>query len=128
MKSVLLLGLTGLAANVQAHPQRRHPNESPMSKRGIDLEKFRLPDLADYTTSASAQADASVASISKRGDYLAAAEQLVKTAAPGAEYRLVDDHYVGSNGVAHVNYKQTLHGIDIDNADISVNVRGRRLL
>ncbi|UNI18046.1 hypothetical protein JDV02_004343 [Purpureocillium takamizusanense] len=122
MKSLLLLGLTGLAANVQAHPQRREPNDSPLSKRGIDLEKFRLPEISDYTTSSSAKSDSSVASINKRGDYLEAAKELVKTAAPGAEYRLVNDHYVSSDGVAHVNFKQTLHGIDIDNADFNVNV------
>ncbi len=122
MKSLLLLGLTGLAANVQAHPQRREPNESPLSKRGIDLEKFRLPEISDYTTSSSAKADESVVSINKRGDYIEAAKELVKTVAPGAEYRLVNDHYVSSDGVAHVNFKQTLHGIDVDNGDFNVNV------
>lgn len=122
MKSLLLLGLTGLAANVQAHPQRREPNESPLSKRGVDVAKFRLADMSSYSASAVTEADASVMSIVKRGDYVSAATDLVKTAAPSAEFRVVDDHYVSSDGVAHVNFKQTIHGIDVDNADFNVNV------
>ena len=52
-----------------------------------------------------------------------AATAVVKKVLPNAEFRLVDDHYVGSNGIAHVNFKQTVHGLDIDNADFNVNVR-----
>lgn len=122
MKSLALLGLAGLAANVQAHPEMRQPNDSPLSKRGIDLGKYRMPELSDYTISTEAQSDAAVSAINKRGDYVGAATELVKTVHPGAEFRVADDHYVGADGLAHVNFKQTLHGIDIDNADFNVNV------
>lgn len=35
----------------------------------------------------------------------------------------MDDHYVGTNGIAHFNFKQTVNGVDIDNADFNVNIR-----
>ncbi|EFY86134.1 extracellular elastinolytic metalloproteinase [Metarhizium acridum CQMa 102] len=38
-------------------------------------------------------------------------------------YRVVDDHYVGSDGVAHVYFKQTLHRIDSDNGHLNVNTK-----
>ena len=122
MKYSLMLGLTGLAANVQAHPHGREPNKSSLSKRAVDVAKFRLTDMSNYTASAVTKADASVMTIGKRGDYVGTAAELVKTVAPGAEFRVVNDHYVSSDGVAHVNFKQTMHGIDIDNADFNVNV------
>jgi extracellular elastinolytic metalloproteinase len=51
----------------------------------------------------------------------------VKKAAPGAEYRIVSDHYIGKNGITHVHFKQTAFGLDIDNADFNVNVSTTRL-
>ncbi|UNI19444.1 hypothetical protein JDV02_005627 [Purpureocillium takamizusanense] len=128
MKSFLLLSLIGLAISVQAHPRSQEPNESSPSKRGIDLEKFRLPQVSEYTSSSSVKTDSSVASINKRGDYLETAKELVKTIASGAEYRLVNDHYVSSDGIAFVHFKQTLYGIDIDNADFNVNVKDGKIL
>lgn len=119
-----LLGLTGLVVtHVLAHPERRHANDVSLDRRGVDLSKFRMPELlTEYTASNKARSQAAVSAIHKRGDYVGAARQLVKTIAPGAEFRVVDDHYVGSDGLAHVNFRQTLHGIDIDNADFNVNV------
>ncbi|KAK2591755.1 hypothetical protein QQS21_010545 [Conoideocrella luteorostrata] len=122
MKTAALLGLTGLAANVLAHPERRHANDVSLNKRGVDVSKFRMPELAEYTAADQAKSHPAVSAINKRGDYVGAAQQLVKTVAPGAEFRVVDDHYVGADGLAHVNFKQTLHGIDIDNGDFNVNV------
>ncbi|KAH7304725.1 Fungalysin metallopeptidase-domain-containing protein [Stachybotrys elegans] len=122
MKSIAVLGLVGLAANVQAHPQRVLPNEVQLSKRGIDIESFRLPALSDYTESEVAQESEIVKKMAKRDTYVETATELVKSVAPDAEFRVVGDHYVGKNGIAHVNFKQTLHGVDIDNADFNVNV------
>jgi extracellular elastinolytic metalloproteinase len=52
----------------------------------------------------------------------AVATDLVKATIPGATFRLTDDHYVGSNGVAHFYFKQTANDLDIDNADFNVNI------
>ncbi|KAM0661296.1 hypothetical protein ACHAPH_002804 [Verticillium nonalfalfae] len=60
--------------------------------------------------------------LSKRATYVETATELVKATVPGVTFRVVSDHYVGANGIAHVNFKQTAHGIDIDNADFNVNV------
>ncbi|KAG8423396.1 hypothetical protein J3458_000297 [Metarhizium acridum] len=122
MKSAAILGLTGLAANVLAHPQRYHATEVSLGKRGVDLSKFRMPGSSEYTVSTQAESDPAISNIQKRGDYVSAATQLVKTVLPNAEFRVVDDHYVDIDGLAHVNFKQTVHGLDIDNADFNVNV------
>ena len=49
------------------------------------------------------------------------ASALVKQAFPAAEFRLLSS-YASSNGIEHVVFKQTVHGIDIDTADFNVNV------
>lgn len=41
---------------------------------------------------------------------------------PNATFRLVDDHYVGANGIAHFYFRQTANDVDIDNADFNVNI------
>ncbi|KAM0193463.1 hypothetical protein ACHAPI_007784 [Fusarium lateritium] len=117
--SLVLIGLTGLAG---AHPSRRTPNPSPLSKRGIDLEAFKLPPLAEYVPQDEVPEDVSAKVVTKRADYTETAKDLVKTTFPKATFRMVSDHYVGTNGIAHVNFKQTINGIDVDNADFNVNI------
>lgn len=119
MRSLLLLGLLGASA-VSAHPA---PNKgkSGVRRRAVDLNKYRLQTVADYSNKAATSTNSDL-HLLKRETYVDTATELVKKVAEGAEFRLVDDHYVGSNGVAHVNFKQTAHGLDIDNADFNVNV------
>lgn len=122
MRSFLMLGLAGLAINkAQAHPARRQPQGAALGKRGIDLDSFRLPELSEYVANEEVVADP-IMTISKRETYVETAEDLVKSVAGDATFRLVEDHYVSSNGIAHVNFKQTINGIDVDNADFNVNV------
>ncbi|KAK2595269.1 hypothetical protein QQS21_006984 [Conoideocrella luteorostrata] len=120
LNCLLLLSLGGLAANVKAHPHMQ--SESGLSSRRVNLDRFRMSESGNYVPAIKVKGDKPVMNINERGSYLEIAKELVKTKAPDAEYRLVNDHYVGSNGVAHVYFKQTLHGIDIDNADLNVNV------
>ncbi|KAF4430473.1 prepro-neutral protease [Fusarium acutatum] len=117
--SLLLIGLSSLAG---AHPSRRTPNPSPLSKRGVDLEAFKLPPMAEYVPQDEVPDDVSAKVVTKRADYTETAKDLVKSTFPKATFRMVNDHYVGSNGIAHVNFKQTVNGIDIDNADFNVNI------
>lgn len=119
--SLLLLGLTGLASQANAHPAKRQPNDSPLSKRGVDLDAFRLPELAKYVPQDEVP-DISNARIAPSSDYTKTAEEFVKSVVGKATFRLVSDHYVGTNGVAHVQFKQTVNDIDVDNADFNVNV------
>jgi extracellular elastinolytic metalloproteinase len=113
MRASLLAYLATLAV---AHPSA--PSHSIVG-RGIDLNVFRLKASSKYVNASIAETPSPRRN--KRGDYVGAATDLVKSIT-GASYRVVEDHYVGSNGVAHVNFKQTANGIDIDNADINVNV------
>jgi extracellular elastinolytic metalloproteinase len=121
MRSLLLLGLAGLAAKTQAHPARHEPKGAALGKRGVNLEAFRLKELADYIPNEEVVEDPPV-SISKRADYLETAKDVIKSIVPKATFRLVEDHYVGSNGIAHVHFKQTVNGVDVDNGDFNVNV------
>ena len=120
MKYQMLLGLTGLAA-VHAHPQRRQPNDgaSALSRRGVDLSDYAMPGLGSYTKQSNVKAAELLISSS---DYVETATKLVKEKFPDLEFRVVDDAYVGSSGVGHVNFKQTVHGLDVDNGDFHVNV------
>ncbi len=119
MRSALILGLLGASA-VSAHPT---PNKGKpgIRRRAVDLEKYRVQTVSEYINTAAASSN-SVFRLLKRASYVDTATEVVKHVAPEAEFRLVDDHYVGNNGVAHVNFKQTAHGLDIDNADFNVNV------
>ena len=106
MRSSVLLGLLGASLPVYG---------------AVTNHEFRLR--AKSYTKASEVATNSALKLLKRVDYVETATELVKTLVPEATFRIVDDHYVGKNGVGHVNFKQTVHGVDIDNADFSVHVR-----
>ncbi|KAH8847205.1 hypothetical protein MCOR27_000560 [Pyricularia oryzae] len=121
MRYSLSLALLGVAAvTVVAHPHT--PGRHGVERRAIDLDAFRLQPTAEYIPKEEVPDQSSLAFISN-DNYVDVATDLVKSVAPGIEFRVVGDHYVGTNGVAHVNFKQTAHGIDIDNADFNVNVR-----
>jgi extracellular elastinolytic metalloproteinase len=108
----------GLFAVAAAHPSG---HGTALSRRAIDIDAFRLTATSEYVNATIAAPSASLQRF-KRADYLETATELVKSIANGATFRVVEDHYVGSNGVAHVNFKQTANGLDIDNADFNVNV------
>ncbi|KAI0191948.1 fungalysin metallopeptidase [Xylaria flabelliformis] len=116
MRSLVLLGLLGAAS---AHPA---PASKPgIRRRTVDLNAYRITQSPEYHNEA-ASTNAKLLAV-KRDTYVETATALLKSVLPDATFRLVDDHYVGNNGIAHVNFKQTAHGIDIDNADFNVNIR-----
>ncbi|TKX26023.1 extracellular metalloproteinase MEP [Elsinoe australis] len=112
MRGVLLASLLA-APFVHGHP---HEVRAPLARRTIDINAFRPPLKAAYT-------DSNTSGI----DYVDTATQLVQKTVPGATFRVVGDHYVGDNGVAHINFKQTANGLDIDNADFNVNVKNGKV-
>lgn len=121
MRSILVTSLLSSVALVRGHPS---PNARPgLQRRTVDLNAFRLKALTSYVNSTVTETEPLAASIVKRESYVDAATELVKTKLPSATFRVVDDHYIGVNGIAHVNFKQTANGLDIDNADFNVNVR-----
>lgn len=109
-----------LAGQILGHPSTIPPLNG-VSRRSVDLNSFRLDTATEYTNTADVDT-LPVAKLARRADYLETASALVKKLVPNAEFRIADDHYVGDNGIAHVNLKQTVHGLDIDNADFNVNV------
>ena len=118
MRGSILAGLASSFALVSAHPGG---HAHSIAGRGIDINAFRLKAASQYVNASVAETP-STARRNKRGDYVEAATDLVKSLVDGASYRVVEDHYIGNNGIAHVNFKQTANGIDIDNADMNVNV------
>ncbi|KMU76915.1 extracellular elastinolytic metalloproteinase [Coccidioides immitis RMSCC 3703] len=124
-----------LAAGLLSLPLRAlgHPNPNPqmhtLSRRGaVDLDAFRLGQNAEYSNTASVASNPPALSIRSTQSYVDVTKDLVKTTLPDATFRVVDDHYVGTNGVAHVHLRQTVHGIDVDNADFNVNVSPSEIL
>ena len=82
---------------------------------------YHLKTSGGYTKAADVASN-SVFKLLKREDYVKTATELVKSVTPNATFRLVDDHYTGTNGISHANFRQTTHSLDIDNADFSVHV------
>ncbi|KAI1131112.1 extracellular elastinolytic metallo proteinase [Nemania abortiva] len=119
MRSIVLLGLLGASLPASAHPTKAA--KPGVRRRAVDLNAFRITQSPEYHNEAVASSNAQLLAI-KRDTYVETAAELLKSVVPGAEFRLVGDHYVGTNGIAHVNFKQTVHGLDIDNADFNVNI------
>ncbi|KAI1102688.1 elastinolytic metallo proteinase Mep [Jackrogersella minutella] len=119
IRSLFLLGLLGATLPAHGHPTPSH--KAGLRRRTVDLNAFRLKETAEYSNKAATSANKAV-HLLKRETYVDTATELVKSIAPSATFRLVNDHYVGKNGIAHVNFKQTAHGLDIDNADFNVNI------
>ncbi|KAI1333638.1 Fungalysin metallopeptidase-domain-containing protein [Xylariaceae sp. FL0016] len=120
MRSLLLLGsLLGASLPVQSHPA--HNSKANLRRRTVDLNAFRVTQVAEYSNTAATSSNPAVRLL-KRDSYVDTATELVKSVVPGLEFRLVNDHYVGTNGIGHVHFKQTAHGLDIDNADFNVNI------
>ncbi|KAF2263033.1 fungalysin metallopeptidase [Lojkania enalia] len=119
MRSTILVGLASLAIGVSAHPLS---NTSPsIRKRAVDLNAFRLKVASEYADTIKVESDSSLLRV-KRADPVDTATELVKKTIPGATFRLVKDFYTGTNGITHINFKQTANGLDIDNADFHVNI------
>jgi len=120
MRSFLYATLASLAT---IKSTQGHPYHSPrgLSKRGVDLDSFRMKVPVSYTNAAAVGSDASITALTRRATAEDAATELVKKTAPGANFRLVEN-YTGNNGVSHFFFKQTANGYDIDNGDFNVNV------
>lgn len=120
MRSALIATLASVAAmGAHAHP---HTSAS-LSKRAIDLDKFRMVVKTEYKNATEVDADPTIPTLRTRATPEETATELVGAQAPDAQFRLVSDHYTGKNGVSHFYFKQTANGLDIDNADFNVNVR-----
>jgi extracellular elastinolytic metalloproteinase len=119
MRSALIATLASMAAmGAHAHP---HTSAS-LSKRAIDLDKFRMVVKTEYKNATEVDADPTIPTLRARATPEETASDLVSAQAPDAQFRLVNDHYTGKNGVSHFYFKQTANGLDIDNADFNVNI------
>lgn len=113
-----------LATTVIAHPHAapQPAAGSALHKRALDIGafKYKFPaGAAKYVTNEVIAEKGPLPRALASADDVATA--LVKSAHPKAEFRKVTS-YQSKNGVAHVTFKQTVHGIDIDTADFNVNV------
>ncbi|KAI1179588.1 fungalysin metallopeptidase [Nemania sp. FL0916] len=118
MRQALVYSLLG-ASLVEAHTSL--PLKRDIQRRAVDVNPFRLNTNSLYIDHQSSKADESLNALNG-GDYVDKATALVKKTVPDAEFRLKPDHYVGTNGVAHVYFRQTINSLDVGNADFNVNV------
>ncbi|KAJ6789113.1 hypothetical protein PWT90_08947 [Aphanocladium album] len=93
-----------------------------LNGKSIDVRKFAMPDLAHYSPNYSKDKSKRQINLPRNAPPVDAALAFVKKRAPGVEFRMADDYYTSTSGITHVNFKQTLHGIDIDNADFKANI------
>ncbi|KAL2835460.1 extracellular metallo proteinase 9 [Aspergillus pseudoustus] len=112
----LLAAVLSMAWYAGAHTSRR----SWIPEKTLDLATYRLTTRSNYSSIDNASKPAF---LTKGYDsYVDAAVSLAQGLYPGVEFRVAQDHYVDVSGVAHVHLKQTLHGLDISNADLNANV------
>ncbi len=109
-----------LAAHVLGHPASSQSSPKSIQKRTVDLNAYKLGVGASYTNNVVITEQPAFRAFTKP-TYVDTATTLVRSKFPDAEFRLVSN-YVSGNGVGHVVFKQTVHGIDIDTADLNVNV------
>lgn len=88
----------------------------------LDVRKYAMPNVANYAPNYSKDKTKRHTNLHRGASPVDIAQAFVKKSAPGASFRVSEDHYTSTSGIAHVNLKQTLHGLDIDNADFKVNV------
>ena len=120
MHFTAVVAVLGSAALTYAHPTKRHASLAPCGIANLDA--FRLPMMANYTSAKDVKAPQHNMMPFAPKDPVEVATEHIKTTNPGLTFRVVNDHYVGSNGISHIRFKQTMHDIDIDNADYNVNV------
>lgn len=122
MRLISQTALAGLlAANVLGHPYAASSSPRSLQKRTVDLNAYKLGIGASYTTNVVIEEQVSAFRAFTKPTYVDTATTLVRSKFPNAEFRLVTN-YKSGNGVGHVAFKQTVHGIDIDFADLNVNV------
>lgn len=133
--SLFGLSMASMASVATAHPAGAahiHPVDmkpSPrVARRAALLNSYRLNTASSFTILdvplKGRDMDES-ARLSGENDvhlYVLAATSKLQETAANATYRLIDDHFLGSNGVGHVRFQQVLDGIDVDTAYFNVNV------
>lgn len=111
-----------LTGRVLGHPAPSSNLAQNIQRRSVNLESYKLGVGASYSNSLILTDEKPELRSFAAPTYTDTAISLVKKVAPEAEFRLVSS-YLSGNGVGHVVFKQTLHGIDIDTADFNVNVK-----
>ncbi|KAL3443255.1 extracellular metallo proteinase mep [Aspergillus insuetus] len=111
-----LLGALALVCSVGAHAAR----SSWTPEKKLDLKSYRLATRANYTVIDDKSVDSFLTKTD--GSYVNTAVELAQGLYPNAKFRVAEDHYVDVAGVAHVYLQQTLHGLDVSNANLNVNV------
>jgi extracellular elastinolytic metalloproteinase len=105
MRSAVFATLASLAV-VHAHPAAH--GSRAINRRAIDLDAFRMVIKTEYKNATQVDLDPTIPTLRARATTEETATELVQSAAPGAEFRLVNDHYVGDNGVAHYYFKVSI--------------------
>ncbi|KAH7304728.1 Fungalysin metallopeptidase-domain-containing protein [Stachybotrys elegans] len=74
----------------------------------------------------SAYSDASVTDLARlpppTGNYTETAASFVKQSFPEYDFRMLGGHYIGKNGVGHVQFRQSVNGVDLDNGNLNINI------
>lgn len=110
--------LAGSETFVHAFMPHEHRHGHKALGRRADNTTYAYPQNVSYTPST----QVSGVPIFGTHDPVEVATRFIYWKSPKAQFRVVDDFFTSSNGITHVHFKQTANGIDIDNADYTVNV------
>ncbi|KAF4549268.1 Fungalysin metallopeptidase (M36)-like protein [Elsinoe fawcettii] len=113
-----IIAIAAAVSSVAAHPRPQVEGRPGRISRSID--DFQPQGFTQYVNKDEVPADLVGGRFS--GDYEAAAEAFVAQQFPGVTLRKADSSYQGSNGIGHVFFRQQINGVDLDNADVNVNV------
>ncbi|KAH8666865.1 extracellular metallo proteinase mep [Xylariales sp. PMI_506] len=119
--SLLASLIVGASLSVNAHPtDHTAAYKSGLNKRSVDLNAYRTTGTSAYSNVVDTTANAAFTALTV-SDPVDTATELVKSTYPEAEFRFVQS-YTSNNGITHAYFKQTIHGLDVDNADFNVNI------
>ncbi|KAI6712330.1 extracellular elastinolytic metalloproteinase [Diplocarpon mali] len=110
-----------LAAEVLAHPTPPASSSQSVQTQPVDLSAYKLSVGSSYISGLVGSPLVPAAQGFADPNHVDIATAFARTQHPSAEFRVLSQ-YVSGNGVAHVVLKQTVHGIDIDTADMNINV------
>lgn len=117
-----IIAIAAAVTTVAAHPRPLPQQGGRNGGISRSIDDFQPVGFAEYVNNEESPVSTFAAEGRFNGDYEAAAEAFVAERFPGITLRKADSSYQGTNGIGHVYFRQQINGVDLDNADVNVNV------
>ncbi|PSK46005.1 cytokinesis protein 3 [Elsinoe australis] len=117
-----IIAIAAAVTSVAAHPRPLPQQGGRNGGISRSIDDFQPVGFAEYVNNEESPVSTFAAEGRFNGDYEAAAEAFVAERFPGITLRKADASYQGTNGIGHVYFRQQINGVDLDNADVNVNI------